>query len=497
MERTVHVLDAPTIQPSKCCCGRLPAGWYVANWTAAGPPLAWARDTGCALPTQGCSALTTTAPTSEASTLFCDPGTASLQADTRFTCSHTRRSLGTCRNVSFANGCGMVVARGASQSCSNAAYQYANPNVFGWYNTPTSRCYPATYKMVATPDSGRTIYSFPSVGSEGDKDAVCFPTVCQGGKQYLQYGSQLIRCPTGQMVDLAKASPAHYMGGRIGPCPDEAATCSTFDCGGRACSPAGGFCQDQQCTCKLGWGGEGCAKSFLGLASDDTEGTEGPSPDPSSPSSPSGDGDKPGQPLAQRNVTTWLQVVQVTLLLNATSLQAVLSQAAPMATAIAAWADMAPSQVQITDARDMAGSSAATHPVPALIATDQMDGVDQLDSVTVHTVVQGSQWVGGVEGVARRLRRRLNALTRLPSLALPPRRGGASSTGGGAPLQTGRRLFATGSSVTIQVPRHLMHVSVSCTESSCAERSWSELQPAHFRHIISLMLVMLVVCDHR
>lgn len=134
------------------------AGWYVANMTAAGP-LTWARGTGCKLPTEGCKSMIT--PLYQEG-LFCDAAAAAALPNPRYTCSASHRSVGQCRNVSFSNGCGMVLGRGGNPSCTMKEYEYANADVFGWTNGATSRCYPVTYKMSATLDGGRTLYVFPS-----------------------------------------------------------------------------------------------------------------------------------------------------------------------------------------------------------------------------------------------------------------------------------------------------------------------------------------------
>lgn len=100
------------------------------------------------------------------------------------------------------NGCGMIVARGGMQSCMSSQYQYANANVFGWVNGPTSRCFPITYKFSASLDGGATTYIFPSTGQQGDRDAACFPSMCDAGKLFVVVANRVLRCPPGQWPEL-------------------------------------------------------------------------------------------------------------------------------------------------------------------------------------------------------------------------------------------------------------------------------------------------------
>lgn len=93
----------------------------MGNWTAAGGPLPWARSSGCTLPTLGCSALTVPEPGTPGA-MFCNPAAElALGSSLRFTCSPSLRSVGQCRNLTFAVGEGAPAMTDGVEMCHYAS----------------------------------------------------------------------------------------------------------------------------------------------------------------------------------------------------------------------------------------------------------------------------------------------------------------------------------------------------------------------------------------
>jgi hypothetical protein len=200
-----------------------------------GGPLQFARGVGCALPKAGCASYMASTPQQSQ---FCSvTAAAAVGSAQRNLPSPSQRSLGPCSSGTFSNGCGLVSARGGQPTCLNPTYQYGEtqcpadfplecrlkptpqslqvpfrqevpnlladnyslnflsclrvlavkPEAFGWFHGVTSRAYPVTYKFEVP--FGSDMMIFPASGNQGDKDAVCFPTVCQSG----QVGAHSVR----------------------------------------------------------------------------------------------------------------------------------------------------------------------------------------------------------------------------------------------------------------------------------------------------------------
>jgi hypothetical protein len=196
--------------------------------------------------------------------------------------------------------------------------------MYGWQHGVTSRAYPVTYKFVVEQDG--SIITFPTNGVEGDNDAACFPSTCQGGQVFLNIGGKRVRCPSGEFVDLSAEIPGLYRKGLVGPCPDETKMCRTLDCGAAGCNYNGGVCYDGRCICKLGWTGDDCSFSLLQNARVSANGSTVP------PAADEGNADAP-----QHNVTNWYQTVQLNCRIANTTLPVFQSRSSAFLRIVADW----------------------------------------------------------------------------------------------------------------------------------------------------------------
>ncbi|KAL6745425.1 hypothetical protein V8C86DRAFT_2896792 [Haematococcus lacustris] len=241
--------------------------------------------------------------------------------------------------------------------------------------------------------TNEAVYTFPANGREGDQDAVCFPTTCREGQQYLIIAGKQLRCPSGRSLDLSQAAPDVYRRGMIVPCPDEAATCATLDCEGRSCTAPGGSCFAGRCYCRLGWMGADCSLSLVtGTRSTASTGS-------GDTSTPPADANWAAPPPAFCNVTTYFQLIQIACALNQTS-SAFYAAASSFKSVLGAWADVNAAQLSVASATSNATSSGAnTTQQPA--ALQQSAGNEQPTVTTTHTVVRQTLW-GAIEAAAGR-----------------------------------------------------------------------------------------------
>lgn len=67
--------------------------------------------------------------------------------DSAYSCSFLHKSQGYCRPVTFADGCAMVQsALVGGTTCTKPDRAYPGGEQFGWFNGPSSRCIPVTYR---------------------------------------------------------------------------------------------------------------------------------------------------------------------------------------------------------------------------------------------------------------------------------------------------------------------------------------------------------------
>jgi hypothetical protein len=139
-------------------------------------------------------------------------------------------------------------------NCLSKQYASSAGDKFGWQNGPSSRCIPVTWLF------NTFTYQFPdSQYKDGWKDSMCYKSSCNAeGQLQLNILGNNVTCPSGQTVDLAKALPAQFQKGSVGPCPDNAAMCDSLSCG-ESCT-VGGTCVSGRCYCNLEYTGPGCAK---------------------------------------------------------------------------------------------------------------------------------------------------------------------------------------------------------------------------------------------
>ncbi|KAL6744871.1 hypothetical protein V8C86DRAFT_3000071 [Haematococcus lacustris] len=226
----------------------------------------------------------------------------------------------------------------------------------------------------------RAVYTFPANGREGDQDAVCFPTTCREGQQYLIIAGKQLRCPSGRSLDLSQAAPDVYRRGMIVPCPDEAATCATLDCEGRSCTAPGGSCFGGPLLLPT-WHPQHRQHRQWGYQY------------------PSADANWAAPPPAFCNVTTYFQLIQIACALNQTS-SAFYAAASSFKSVLGAWADVNAAQLSVASATSNATSSGAnTTQQPA--ALQQSAGNEQPTVTTTHTVVRQTLW-GAIEAAAGR-----------------------------------------------------------------------------------------------
>jgi len=223
-------------------------GWFDVNWDQAGF-LDWGYGAGCDFVGMTCDQYVSANP---AQKYFCSPD--DYKATTDSVCTFDGLARAKCENAQFADGCVMKMAMASAPNCLWNKYGTNDGDKFGWGNGLTSRCSPVTWLF------NNYAYQFPDTTyKQGWMAAMCFKASCTaaGALQYNILGNQ-VACPTGKTVNLAEQLPTKFKEGSIGPCPDNAAMCSSLSCND-TCA-VGGYCHAGTCHCNLMYQGKDCEK---------------------------------------------------------------------------------------------------------------------------------------------------------------------------------------------------------------------------------------------